>query len=150
MTIKEVKEMRIKGLGNYEKEQLLDAYAVSNTYKKWYASAEKDLKEELNNRFVIGDQLSLELNDVKHKASKVEVQDVVADCTEDVLYSECLKAGLTIYLKNSVNLTALKKLYAEGSLPQNVADHFSVVKQEKFSITSSKVKGTTKKEEEEE
>ncbi len=143
MTIKEIKQMRIRGFENFKEEELLEGYSVTNSTKNYLAGMEKDLKEELCKRMSVGEQMSFEFGPTTYTASKVELDDIGFDCDEATLYTECLKLGQTIYLNNKVNTTAIKKDYKNGSLHPDITKHITVTKQEVFRIPPK-----TKKEEE--
>lgn len=145
MTIKEANEMRIKGLENYEKEKLLDAYTITNATKRSLADLEKDIKAELEKKMIVGDQLSLDFGSNTFTSTMVELDEIGFDCDEATLYGECLKASQTIYLKNGVNTTAIKKDYKNGTLHPDIIKHITVTKQTKFDISRTK---KSKKEEE--
>ena len=76
MTIKEVNEMRMKGLKNYEKEKLLDAYTIVNATKNTFADLEKDIKAELEKQMVVGDQLSLDFGSNTFTSTMVELDEI--------------------------------------------------------------------------
>lgn len=143
MTIKEVNEMRRNGLGNYEKEKLLDAYTITNATKNTFADLEKEIKSELEKKMVVGDQLSLDFGSNTFTSTMVELDEIGFDCDEATLYSECLKASQTIYLKNGVNTTAIKKDYKNGSLHPDIIKHITITKQQAMKISKK-----AKKEEE--
>ena len=145
MTIKEVNEMRTKGFENFTKEKLVEAYTITNATKTTLADLEKDIKAELEKQMVVGDQLSLEFGECNLTYSMVELDEIGFDCDEATLYSECLKAGQTLYLKNSINSTAIKKDYKNGSLHPDIVKHIVVTKQQTMRISKSK---KAKKEEE--
>ena len=143
MTIKEVNEMRRNGFENYEKEKLLDAYTITNATKNTFADLEKDIKAELEKKMSVGDQLSLDFGTNTFTSTMVEMDEISFDCDDAVLYSECLKTGQTIYLKNGVNTTAIKKDYKNGSLHPDIIKHVVVTKQQAMKISKK-----AKKEEE--
>lgn len=143
MTIKEVNEMRTKGFGNFAKEKLLDAYTIINATKNTFSDLEKEIKTELEKQMVVGDQLSLDFGSNTFTSTMVELDEISFDCDESVLYSECLKAGQTLYLKNSINSTAIKKDYKNGSLHPDIVKHVVVTKQQTMKISKK-----AKKEEE--
>lgn len=143
MTIKEVNEMRMKGLKNYEKEKLLDAYTIVNATKNTFADLEKDIKTELESKMSVGEQLSLDFGSNTFTSSMVELDEIGFDCDEPSLYAECTKLGQTIYLKNGVNTTAIKKDYKNGSLHPDIIKHITITKQSAMKITKK-----AKKEEE--
>ena len=150
MTIEEVKEMRIKGFKNFAKETLLDACLVTSASKKELSikekelsDLEKDLKTELQEQMEVGEQISLELGSTTYTSTMVELDEIGINCDESVLYTTCLKAGLTLYLKNNVNLTLIKKAYKNGTLHPDLAKYIVVTKQQ-----SMKLSKKTKKEEE--
>lgn len=143
MTIKEVNEMRRNGLSNYGKEKLLDAYTITNATKNTFADLEKEIKSELEKQMVVGDQLSLDFGSNTFTSTMVELDEISFDCDESTLYSECLKASQTIYLKNGVNTTAIKKDYKNGSLHPDIIKHIVITKQQAMKISKK-----AKKEEE--
>lgn len=143
MTIKEVNEMRRNGLSNYEKEKLLDAYTITNATKNTFAELEKDIKSELEKKMVVGDQLSLDFGSNTFTSTMVELDEIGFDCDESTLYAECTKLGQTIYLKNGVNTTAIKKDYKNGSLHPDIIKHIVITKQQAMKISKK-----AKKEEE--
>ena len=143
ITIKEVNEMRIKGLSNYGKEKLLDAYTVINATKKSFADLEKEIKDELERQMSVGEQLSLDFGSSTFTSSMVELDEISFDCDESTLYSECLKASQTLYLKNGVNTTAIKKDYKSGTLHPDIVKHIKITKQVEMKISKK-----AKKEEE--
>ena len=140
MTIKEVNEMRTKGFGNFTKEKLVEAYTIINATKNTFAELEKDIKAELEKQMVVGDQLSLEFGECNLTYSMVELDEIGFDCDEATLYSECLKAGQTLYLKNSINSTAIKKDYKNGSLHPDIIKHITITKQQSMKKTTKKIK----------
>lgn len=143
MTIKEVNEMRRNGLNNYGKEKLLDAYTITNATKNTFADLEKEIKSELEKQMSIGDQLSLDFGPNTFTSTMVELDEISFDCDEATLYSECTKLGQTLYLKNGVNTTAIKKDYKNGSLHPDIIKHIVITKQQTMKISKK-----TKKEEE--
>lgn len=143
ITIKEVNEMRRNGLSNYGKEKLLDAYTITNATKKTFSDLEKEIKDELERQMTVGEQLSLDFGSSTFTSSMVELDEISFDCDESTLYSECLKASQTIYLKNGVNTTAIKKDYKNGSLHPDIVKHIKVTKQVEMKISKK-----AKKEEE--
>lgn len=143
MTIKEANEMRRNGLSNYGKEKLLDAYTIANATKKSLAELEKDIKSELEKKMVVGDQLSLDFGSNTFTSTMVELDEIGFDCDESTLYAECTKLGQTIYLKNGVNTTAIKKDYKNGSLHPDIIKHIVITKQQAMKISKK-----AKKEEE--
>ena len=143
MTIKEVNEMRRNGLSNYGKEKLLDAYTITNATKNTFADLEKDIKAELEKQMVVGDQLSLDFGSNTFTSTMVDLDEIGFDCDESTLYAECTKLGQTIYLKNGVNTTAIKKDYKNGSLHPDIIKHVVVTKQQAMKISKK-----AKKEEE--
>lgn len=145
MTIKEVNEMRMKGMNTYGKEKLFDAYAITHATKKSLADIEKEITDALESQMTVGDQMSLELGDTTYTVSKVELDEIDFDCDESVLHSECLKAGQTLYLKAGVNTTAIKKDYKNGSLHPDIVKHIKINKQIKMKYPTPK---KAKKEEE--
>lgn len=145
MTIKEVNEMRMKGMKTYGKEKLFDAYAITHATKTTLVDIEKEITDALESQMTVGDQMSLELGDTTYAVSKVELDEIGFDCDESVLYSECLKAGQTLYLKNTINNTAIKKDYKNGSLHPDIAKHIKINKQIKMKYPTPK---KAKKEEE--
>ena len=142
MTIKEVNEMRVKGFENYEKETLLDAYTITNATKNTFADLEKDIKSELERKLNVGDQLSLDFGPTTFTTSMVELDEISFDCDEAALYNECLSSGQTLYMKNGVNTTAIKKDYKNGTLHPNLLKHVVITKQ-----TSMKISKKARKEE---
>lgn len=140
MTIKEVNEMRRKGLENYGKEKLLDAYTITNATKNSLSDLEKEIKVAMEKQMVIGDQLSLDFGSNTFTSSMVEEDEIGFDCDESTLYSECLKASQTIYLKNGVNTTAIKKDYKNGSLHPDIIKHITITKQQKMNISKKAIK----------
>ena len=144
MTIKEVNQMRIRGLENFKEEELLEGYSVTNATKKTLAEMEKEIKAELEKKMSVGSQLSFDFGPTTYTASKVELDDLGFDCDEATLYTECLKLGQTIYLNNKVNTTAIKKDYTNGSLHPDISKHITVTKQAVFKIPTK----ANKKEEE--
>jgi hypothetical protein len=143
MTIKDINEMRVRGFENFEKEDLLEGYSITNTAKKSLAQMEKDLKEELDKKMYVGEQLSFDFGSTTFTATKVELDEIGFDCDESTLYTECLKLGQTIYLNNKVNTTAIKKDYNNGSLHPDISKHITITKQSTFKIPTK-----AKKEEE--
>lgn len=143
MTIKEVNEMRRNGLNNYGKEKLLDAYTITNATKNTFADLEKEIKSELEKQMSVGDQLSLDFGPNTFTSTMVELDEISFDCDEATLYSECTKLGQTLYLKNGVNTTAIKKDYKNGSLHPDIIKHIVITKQQTMKISKK-----TKKEEE--
>jgi hypothetical protein len=143
MTIKEVNEMRRNGFSNYGKEKLLDAYTITNATKNTFADLEKDIKAELEKQMVVGDQLSLDFGSNTFTSTMVELDEIGFDCDESTLYAECTKLGQTIYLKNGVNTTAIKKDYKNGSLHPDIIKHITITKQQAMKISKK-----AKKEEE--
>lgn len=143
ITIKEVNEMRIKGLSNYGKEKLLDAYTITNATKKSFADLEKEIKDELERQMTVGEQLSLDFGSSTFTSSMVELDEISFDCDESTLYSECLKAGQTLYIKNGVNTTTIKKDYKSGFLHPDISKHIKITKQVEMKISKK-----AKKEEE--
>lgn len=143
MTIKEVNEMRRNGLSNYGKEKLLDAYTITNATKNTFADLEKEIKSELEKQMVVGDQLSLDFGSNTFTSTMVELDEIGFDCDESTLYAECTKLGQTIYLKNGVNTTAIKKDYKNGSLHPDIIKHIVITKQQAMKISKK-----AKKEEE--
>lgn len=143
ITIKEVNEMRRNGLSNYGKEKLLDAYTITNATKNTFADLEKEIKAELEKQMNVGDQLSLDFGSNTFTSSMVETDEISFDCDEAALYAECVKSSQTIYLKNGVNTTAIKKDYKNGSLHPDLIKHIVVCKQQAMKITKK-----AKKEEE--
>ena len=143
MTIKEVNEMRRNGLNNYGKEKLLDAYTITNATKNTFADLEKEIKSELKKQMSVGDQLSLDFGPDTFTSTMVELDEIGFDCDEATLYSECTKSGLTLYLKNGVNATAIKKDYKKGTLHPDLIKHITITKQQELKISKK-----AKKEEE--
>lgn len=157
MTIKEVKEMRINGFNNYEKEKLFDAYITTKASKKELSTEKKELgvkeKElssledeievELHNQMLVGEQLSLDFDSTTFTSTMVELDEIGINCPESVLYTACIKSGLTLYLKNSINLTMIKKDYKNGSLHPDLLKYITVTKQQGMKLSKK-----TKKEEE--
>lgn len=135
ITIKEVNEMRRNGLSNYGKEKLLDAYTITNATKNTFADLEKEIKAELEKQMSVGEQLSLDFGSNTFTSSMVEEDEIGFDCTEAALYAECAKLGQTIYLKNGVNTTAIKKDYKNGSLHPDIIKHITVTKQAAMKIS---------------
>lgn len=140
---KEASEMRRNGLSNYSLEELTSAFPVVNATKNTLAEFEKELKAEIENKMSVGDQLSIDFGSNTFTSSMVELDEIGFDCDEATLYSECLKASQTIYLKNGVNTTAIKKDYKNGSLHPDIIKHITVTKQSSMKITKK-----AKKEEE--
>lgn len=135
MTIKDVKEMRRNGFNNYGKEQLLDAYTITNATKNTFTDLEKEIKTELENQMEVGDQLSLDFGPNTFTSTMVELEDIDFDCDEATLYSECTRLGQTLYLKNGVNTTAIKKDYKKGSLHPDIIKHITISTQATMKIT---------------
>jgi hypothetical protein len=157
MTIEEVKEMNEKEFKGFEKEKLLDAYVTTKEYKKEISEDKKGLiaieKEcslfqnkieiALQEQMEVGEQMSLDFDSSTFTSTIVELDEININCDEAVLYTACLKAGLTLYLKNSINLTAIKKDYKNGSLHPDLLKYIVVTKQQAMKISKK-----AKKEEE--
>ena len=144
MTIKEVNEMRRNGLDNYQTEQLMEGYVLVNATKNTFADLEKEIKLVMHEKMSIGEQLSLDFGPSTFTSACVELDEIGFDCSDDDLYSECIKLGMTIYTKNDVNKTAIKKDYKNGSLHPDLIKHIKITKQQELKITKK-----AKKEEEE-
>lgn len=140
---KEASEMRRNGLSNYSLEELTSAFPVVNATKNTLAEFEKELKAEIENKMSVGDQLSIDFGSNTFTSSMVELDEIGFDCDEATLYSECAKLGQTLYLKNGVNITAIKKDYKNGSLHPDIIKHITVTKQQAMKISKK-----AKKEEE--
>lgn len=140
---KEASEMRRNGLSNYSLEELTSAFPVVNATKNTLAEFEKELKAEIENKMSVGDQLSIDFGSNTFTSSMVELDEIGFDCDEATLYSECAKLGQTLYLKNGVNTTAIKKDYKNGSLHPDIIKHITVTKQQAMKISKK-----AKKEEE--
>lgn len=155
--IKGTKEMKEKGFNNFTKDQLADSLAIVHSsnaeckseskkltdLQKHLTSLEKELNAEISNQTVVGEQLSLELGSTTYTLTAVELDEIDINCNEAVLYTACLKAGLTLYLKNNVNLTAIKKDYKNGSLHPDLLKYIVVTKQQAMKLSKK-----AKKEEE--
>ena len=87
MTIKEVNEMRRNGLDKCEKDKLLDAYTIVNATKNTFADLEKEIKETLESKMEVGEQLSLDFGSNTFTSSMVNVDDIGFDCSDEDLYS---------------------------------------------------------------
>ena len=108
-----------------------------------YIELEKEIKDELERQMSVGEQLSLDFGSNTFTSSMVEMDEIGFDCDESTLYSECLKASQTLYLKNGVNTTAIKKDYKNGSLHPDIVKHIKITKQVEMKISKK-----SKKEEE--
>ena len=135
MKIREVNEMKVKGFENYEPEVLLDAYTITNATKTTLANLEKEVKSALEEKLNVGDQLSLDFGANTFSANMVELDDISFDCSEDDILSYCIKEGLSSFFKQSLNGTAIKKAYRDGTLNPDLVSHIVVNKQQEMKIT---------------
>lgn len=134
MTIKEVNEMRRTGLENYGKEQLLDAYTITNATKKTFTDLEKDIKAALESKMEVGDQLSLDFGGSTFTSKMVSTEEISFDIDEASLYVECSRVA-SAYCKNGVDTTAIKKDYIKGTLHPDLIKHIVVTQQQEMKIS---------------
>lgn len=129
MTIKEVNKLRMEGLENATKEQLMEAYPVVNATKNTLASLEKDIKEALESKMEVGDQLSLDFGSDTYTSKMVSVDEVSFDISDDDLYNECSKVA-SAYCKSSVDKLGIKRDYVKGILHPDIVKHVVVTQQQ--------------------
>jgi hypothetical protein len=140
ITREEYEQMEIKGFENYDKEALTPAFVYSKLAEKRYSSNRKQIKAIMCDQMESGEQMSLALSDTEYTITKAEVDTIGFDCDESLIYSTCLKTGQSLYLKNSVNTTAIKKDYLNGTLHPDIAAHIVVSKQLSMNESKSKIK----------
>lgn len=134
MTIKEVNQLRKEGLDNATKEQLMEAYPIVNATKNTFASLEKEIKEALEGKMEVGDQLSFDFGSDIYTSKMVSVDEISFDCSDEDLYIECSKAA-SAYCKLSVDKTAIKKDYVKGILHPDIIKHVVVTQQQEMKMT---------------
>lgn len=140
MTIKEVNEMRRNGLEKYETKELLDAYTIVNATKNTFATLEKDIKDTMETKMEVGEQLTLDFGNDSFTSKLVQVDEVSFDCSDDDLYVECSKVA-SAYCKSSVDKTAIKKDYIKGVLHPDIIKHIVIHQQETLKISKKAKKG---------
>lgn len=140
ITREEYEQMEIKGFENYDKEALKSARIYAKLSKNKYSAHEKEITAIMCDQMESGEQMSLALSDTEYTITKAEVDTIGFDCDESLIYSACLKAGQSLYLKNSVNTTAIKKDYLNGTLHPDIAAHIVVSKQLSMKESKSKIK----------
>ncbi|MCR5742080.1 MAG: hypothetical protein K6G38_06450 [Gammaproteobacteria bacterium] len=134
MTIKEVNEMRRNGLDKCEKGKLLDAYTIVNATKNTFADLEKEIKETLESKMEVGEQLSLDFGSNTFTSSMVNVDDIGFDCSDEDLYSIASSCA-NMYCTHSVNKTEMKKDYKKGTLHPDLIKHVTITTQATMKIT---------------
>lgn len=140
MTIKEVNQLRQEGLENATKEQLMEAYPIVNATKNTLAALEKDIKDALESKMEVGDQLSLDFGSDTYTSKMISSDEISFDCSDDDLYLEASRVASS-YCKTSVDKTAIKKDYVKGTLHPDLSKHVIVTQQQEMKITKTKKKG---------
>lgn len=138
MTIKEVNEMRNKGFDNYEKEKLFDAYTIVNATKNTFTELEKDIKDTLESKMSVGDQLTLDFGQNTFISTMVSLDEIGFDCSDEDLY-KCAQSCADMYCTHGVNKTEIKKDYKKGVLHPDLIKHIKITTQSAMKI-SKKVK----------
>lgn len=134
MTIKEVNKMRMEGFENYQGEQLLDAYSVTNATKNTLATLEKEIKDAMEKSMKVGDQLSLNFGNDTITSRMVSTEELSFDISDDDLYVECSKVA-SAYCKTAVDKAAIKKDFVKGVLHPDLCKHVVITQQQEMKIS---------------
>jgi homospermidine synthase len=139
MTIKEVNRMKSEGFEKFSKTELNEGLVQVNVTKNILTDLEKDIKDALQSKLSVGEQLTLDFGSNEYTSKLVEDVEISFDLSDEDLLNLCKKVNI-FYVDQKANKTALKKAFTTGKLEKDIQDHVKTISQSvlKFSKKSSK------------